>query len=45
LQTPLEQSAARPQVLPVPQRKQLVLPPQSMSLSPWFFVLSEQVGT
>jgi hypothetical protein len=47
LQTPLEQSFGAPHVLPVPHRAQPgdgVGPPQSMSLSPWFFAPSAHVG-
>lgn len=42
--TPEAQSVARVQALVVAQREQLVDPPQSTSLSPWFFVTSEQDG-
>jgi hypothetical protein len=42
--TLLEQSLPALQVLPVPQRTQLELPPQSVSLSPSFLTLSLQAG-
>jgi hypothetical protein len=43
--TPVVQSEASVQVRPGPQRGQLVNPPQSMSLSPWFLTTSSQVGS
>jgi hypothetical protein len=44
VQTPLAQSLATPHAPLVPQRGQLVAPPQSTSLSPPFFTVSTQVG-
>lgn len=44
-QTPEAQSLATLQSLVVPQREQLVEPPQSTSDSPWFFVTSEQLAS
>jgi hypothetical protein len=44
VQTPLAQSAATMHALFVPQRAHDVEPPQSASLSPWFFTPSAQVA-
>ena len=44
VQTPFWQSAPAEQLLPAAHRPQVVEPPQSLSVSPPFFALSEQVA-